>query len=38
MNDPIGDHDSGLLNPVNFVLREVTRVTYKLVTNFYVAI
>ena len=38
MNDPIGDHDSGLLNPVNFVLTEVTRVTCKLVTNFYVAI
>ena len=38
MNDPIGDDGSGLFNPVNYVLREVTKVTYKLVTNFYVAI
>ena len=34
MNDPVGDHGSGLFNPVNYVLREVTRVSYKLVTNF----
>ena len=33
MNDPIGDHDSVLFNPVNYVLREVTRVTYRLVTE-----
>ena len=34
----MNDHGSGLFNPINYVLREVTKVTYKLVTNFYVAI
>ena len=38
MNDLIGDHGSGLFNPVNYVLGEVTKVTYKLVINFYVPV